>query len=171
MGLDWKEALKKVAPALGSLIGGPIGGALKIVSNVLLGKPDGTSTEVASALAGATPDQLQALKDADQKFVLDLQNIGIEYEKLAIEDRANARAREIAMRDWTPRVLGFMVIGLFVADLTFMALHPVPPDNKEALLQMTEILKMAVVLVLGYYFGSSVGSKNKDGTLASAALK
>jgi len=44
-------------------IANPVAGlAIQAASNALLGRPDGSEDELAAAVAGATPDQLMALK-------------------------------------------------------------------------------------------------------------
>lgn len=38
----------------------------------------------------------------------------------------------------------------------------IPPNNREALLIILGIISTTVSNIIGYYFGSSAGSKNKD---------
>ena len=171
MGIDWKGALSKVAPALGRLIGGPIGGALQIVSSVLLNKPDGTTTEVAAALAGATPDQLQKLRDADQKFVMDLQSIGIDYEKLAVEDRENARDMQKITKSLMPAILAVIIHLILGGLLVALYIQAIPEANRGAFDILLGAISTGTASVWGFYFGSSAGSHSKDDALAQAALK
>ena len=171
MGLDWKAALSKVAPALGSLIGGPIGGALKVVSTVLLGHPTGTSVQVAEALAGATPDQLKALRDADQQFVKDLEAIGLDYERLAVADRASARDMQKVTKSLMPAILALALHTMLGILLYAMYMRAIPPENQSAFNILLGSVGTGVASVWGFYYGSSAGSQGKDDTLAQAALK
>jgi len=38
----------------------------------------------------------------------------------------------------------------------------IPPENREALLILLGIISGSVSAIIGYYYGSSAGSKNKD---------
>jgi hypothetical protein len=155
----WKDVVRNVAPALGSALLGPAAGAaLRAVSTALLGKPDGTEAEVEARIANWTPADELALQAAEQAFALALVDKVVALEAVDASDRASARAREIAVKDWVPRVLALGVFSLFATALVLMHYHTIPLENRETSMQLLEILKMSTILVLGYYFGSSSGS-------------
>ena len=61
--------VRTVAPSIASAVGGPLAGmATRAISEALLGKPDGTEEELTQAVATATPEQLLALKQAENEF-------------------------------------------------------------------------------------------------------
>jgi hypothetical protein len=156
---NWKDVVRNVAPALGTALLGPAAGvALRVVSTALLGKPDASEAEIEARIANWTPADELALKAAEQQFALALVDRVVALEAVDAGDRANARAREVAVKDWVPRVLALGVFGLFSAALILMHYHTIPSENRETSMQLLEILKMSTVLVLGYYFGSSSGS-------------
>jgi hypothetical protein len=136
--------------------------ATKAISEALLGKPDGTEDELAAAASKATPDQLLALKKAENEFMLQMRELDIDLERISNEDRDSARNREIKTRDLTPKILaGFITAGYFGV-LFYMLTHGLPTTGgSEAMLVMLGTLGTAWGGVVAYYFGSSAGSKEK----------
>ncbi len=156
--------VRTVAPTIASAVGGPLAGmATRAISEALLGKPDGTEQELAEAAAKATPDQLLALKQAENAFAERMRELDIDLERIANEDRASARNREVAAKDWTPRVLAGLVTGGYFGVLFYMLINGLPTHGgSEAMLVMLGTLGTAWGGIMAYYFGSSAGSKAKD---------
>ena len=155
--------VRTVAPSIASAVGGPLAGmATRAISEALLGKPDGTEQELENAVASATPEQLLALKKAEQEFAVKMRELDIDLERISNEDRDRARNREVSLRDWTPRVLaGLITVGYFGV-LFWMLRFGLPnTGSSEALLVMLGALGTAWGGVVAYYFGSSAGSKEK----------
>ncbi len=159
--------VRTVAPTIASAVGGPLAGmATRAISEVLLGKPDGTEQELAEAAAKATPDQLLALKQAENAFAERMRELDIDLERIANEDRASARDREIKTGDWMPRVLAFVVVGGFMLTV-FLVLLGYVDGMRDPLMATTVGTLIGFVSakceqVVAYYFGSSAGSKAKD---------
>lgn len=167
-GFDWRSLVKTVAPTIGTALGGPLGGVAGLALAKVLGVPEsstGDDSALATAVQGATPDQLLALKKADQDFALQMQKLGFEnlqaLEAIAAGDRANAREREIKTLDWMPKVLSSVVVLGWLLVQGFLLRHEVPGGTREMILRMLGTLDGAVMLVLGYYFGSSASSSRK----------
>jgi len=156
--------VRTVAPSIASAVGGPLAGmATRAISEALLGKPDGSEQELAEAAARATPEQLLALKQAEQDFAVKMRELDIDLERIANEDRSSARNREVATRDWTPRVLAGLVTGGYFGVLFYMLINGLPTHGgSEAMLVMLGTLGTAWGGIMAYYFGSSAGSKAKD---------
>jgi len=155
--------VRTVAPSIASAVGGPLAGmATRAISEALLGKSDGTEQELENAVASATPEQLLALKKAEQEFAVKMRELDIDLERISNEDRDSARNREVSLRDWTPRVLaGLITVGYFGV-LFWMLRFGLPnTGSSEALLVMLGALGTAWGGVVAYYFGSSAGSKEK----------
>jgi len=100
MNFDWKTTISAVAPILGTVLGGPLAGtAVKALSDLLLGKPDGTSEEVQKVVeAGLPPETLVKLKELDNQFKLSLEAAKLDIAKLEAQveqsylaDTQNAR--------------------------------------------------------------------------------
>ena len=162
------NVVRTVAPTIATAVGGPLAGmATRAISEALLGKPDGTEAELAQAAANATPEQLLALKNAEQDFAVRMRELDIDLERIANEDRAGARDREVKTKDWTPRILaGLITFGYFGA-LFFMLMNGLPTTGgSEAMLVMLGTLGTAWGGVVAYYFGSSAGSRDKNDTIS-----
>jgi hypothetical protein len=169
--MDWKKTVSAVAPVLGQALTvvNPMAGlAVQAVSNALLGKPDGAEDEIAKAVSNATPDQLLALKQADNQFVIDLERIGVDLEKIAQADRHSAREREKQVGGWSNPVLaGIIIVGFFW--VVWHVLH----DQAALSGPVAGIVGTLVGYVsakadqvVSYHFGSSAGSKQKTDLLA-----
>lgn len=165
--------VRTVAPSLASAVGGPLAGmAVRTISDALLGKPDGTETELAEAAAKATPEQLLALKKAEQDFAVKMRELDIDLERIANADRDSARNREVKTKDWTPRVLAALITVGYFGALFYMLRNGLPQHGgSEAMLVMLGTLGTAWGGVVAYYFGSSAGSKAKDEAMSRMGQK
>lgn len=160
--IDWRSIVGTVAPALATALGGPLAGtAAQAISQALFGRPDASEDEITAALKGATPQALLDLKKADQEFKVEMGRLGVALEKIAADDRANARERQAKMNDWTPTVLGAIILAGFFAVLLLMIFEPLPPESKSALDIMLGVLGTISVAVVQYIYGSSAGSARK----------
>jgi len=158
-----------VAPTIATALGGPIAGmAVKAVSNALFGHENGTEDDIMSALANPTGDQLAALKKIDADFKVQMKSLDIDLEKISEEDRDSARQMQIATRDWIPRVLAVGVTLGFFGIIAYILHFGLPATGGEALLMLIGTLGTAWTSVMGFYFGSSAGSKQKTDALTAS---
>jgi hypothetical protein len=165
-----KGVLGFVAPLLATAVGGPLAGtAVRAICGALGLDPNTPTEQVALAVQNATPDQLAALKTAEFQFQEQMKQLDIDAEKLGYDDRANARAREIAVKDKTPMALAVAVTVGFFSLLGVMAFVNIPIGNEAVLNIMIGALGAGWTTMLAYYFGSSSGSRDKDATIASQA--
>lgn len=168
MAFDWKKIVSAVAPTLGTALGGPLGGlALSTLSNALLGKPDGSASEIEAAMAAAGPDALLKVREADNAFATRMRELDIDLEKVHQADRADARGREAKTGDrLTPRLLASVIVGGFLAMVWYVLSGQVQAlkDPVAAGLIGTLIgyVSAKADQVVSYYFGSSAGSQRKD---------
>lgn len=162
---DWRGLAGKItslAPTLGAALAPATGGGSVIVGAAIgalgkaLGLPDGASPQqVDAALASATPDQLLAIKKADQDFQIQMRKLDVDLTKIAAEDRDSARKREAATNDWTPRILAGFVVGLYIYVQWLLLNRVIAEDMREIAMRALGTLDGALMLVLSYYFGSS----------------
>jgi|SRR5882762_421767 len=164
------QVLRTVAPELALALGGPFGGIASAAVSAALGTAPGDDKAAEAALLTATPDQLLALQNSRQAFMAQMKQLGIDEAKLAYDDVANARAREIAVRDKLPAILAISVTVGFFAVLLIMLFRGVPVTGSEAFLVMLGSLGTAWAGVMGYYFGSSSGSASKTDALNKIAV-
>jgi ABC-type transport system involved in cytochrome bd biosynthesis fused ATPase/permease subunit len=162
--------IKQILPWVGAAATGGvpalIGMAAKTVGDVIGAQVGNSADEIINAIAGATPDQILALKKADQDFALQMQAMGFkqasDLEKIAADDRANAREREKTIRDATPMCLAAgITIGFFLI-LAYMVRYGINEQGGDAMLVMLGALGAAFSGVINYYFGSSSGSAQKN---------
>jgi len=169
--MDLLKIVGAVAPTIATAIGGPLGGmAMKVVADVLGLPADSSEKDVSKAMAAATPDQLLALKQADQDFAVRMRELDIDLEKIAASDRDSARRREAQVRDWMPRVLAFVIVAGFMGTV-FMVLLGYVEGMKDPLMATTVGTLIGFVSakaeqVVAYYFGSSSSSQQKTQLLA-----
>jgi hypothetical protein len=158
------EVLATIAPTIASAMGGPLAGmATTAVIGALGLAPETPQKEVIAALSTATPEQLMSIKAAEQQFLLDMKKLEISVHELHYKDRDSARQREIQAQDsWTPRILAAAVIGLYIGVQWYILGHIIDSAMKEVVMRSLGTLDAAVGLILGYYFGSSVGSSQKN---------
>ena len=170
--MDWTKvtnAVATVAPWIAGTLGSPVAGvAVKALVDVFgLSEQQSTPSDVVAALSGASPAQLQALRDAEIQHAEFMKGLGYKHiEQLAaltVEDRDSARKREAATRDNTNKWLAGLAVVLFLTIFGFVA-WGTPPA--EAMRNGFWLLAGAVMTILkdvyGYYFGSSHGSRLKD---------
>lgn len=65
-------------------------------------------------------------------------------------------------------VLGAIVMITFLSSHITLMIVPIPEPNKEAIYHMQGILDAAVIAIVGFYFGSSAGSKEKGEAITKA---
>ena len=126
-------------------------------------------------IGGKLIDKLIPDPEAAAKAQLELTKLAQagELEKLAneVKDRSDARNRElqIATSEAAPLLnkvvtpvlaLGSVILSFILfAVLIFI---DVQPEAKDILIYILGVLSAAITQILSYYFGSSVGSKDKD---------
>lgn len=170
--MDWKAVIGTVAPWIATALTGPLGGAAVTAAADALGLSDKTESALKQALSGVTPEQMLALKNADQAFQLRMQELGFAHiqslEQIAFQDRDSARKRESTVGDKTNRNLAYTIIAAFIA----MAIGTLMGWAKaDSVLAGTIIgyLSAKAEQVLSYYFGSTSGSAEKSRLLAQSA--
>jgi len=162
-----KEIIGAVAPTIATALGGPLAGiATRAIAGKLLGNEAADPVAVERAIAEATGTDLAKLKELEFEFRAQMEEAGIELERVAAGDRDSARNRQAAMKDWTPSALGLVVIIGFFGVLAYIFAYGLPAQGDEVLLIMVGSLGAMTTQVGNYFFGSSVGSKTKESIIA-----
>lgn len=158
-----RALIATAAPTVATALGGPLAGvATRAVAQAMMGREDASTADVEAAIAAASGDDLIKLKELETTFKAQLIEAGVELEHIAASDRYSARNRQVAMKDWTPTVLGVLIIIGYFAVLGSLFFFGMPTIGSQVLLLMIGALGTMVAQVGNYFFGSSVGSKNKD---------
>ena len=66
--------------------------------------------------------------------------------------------------------LAVLIVGGFFGVLTLLAVHVVPPENKDAFGQLLGALTLAFGGLMGYLYGSSKNAESQNRTITSVAL-
>ena len=138
-----------------------------------LGLSDKTIDAVKQAISGATPEQMLALKKADQDFALQMQALGFkeitDLEAIAAGDRKDARAMQVAKPSPVPAVLSLLVTIGYFSVLIGMMTGKFTVSDSQALLIMLGSLGTAWGGVMAFWFGTTRDSSRKTELLAQSA--
>lgn len=168
---SWTDTLAALAPGLATAIGGPVAGlAVSSIEKVFgLTPGSGTPEAISLAMNTATPDQLLALKKADNDFTVQMRQLDINLEEISEKDRDSARQREIGTKDHSNSILGGVIIlgFLFAVGMVLGGQVMGLKDANTAALIGTLIgyISAKADQVVAYYFGSTRQSANKDDTI------
>jgi hypothetical protein len=164
--MDW---LKQIAPTIATALGGPLAGmAVSAISKAFGVDEEKVQDMISSNKLNA--DQVAQLKMAEIELAKQAQELGLNFEKLAVEDRKSAREMQAITRSWAPPILaGAVTIGFFVI-MGLMFFNKVDSNNP-AILMMLGSLGTAWTGIIAYYFGSSAGSQDKTDLLSKATGK
>lgn len=172
--MDITQILKTVAPWIATAMAGPLGGLAVSAAADALGISDKTQEGIKAALSGATPEQMLALKNADQVFALKMQELGFSniqtMERLGNEDRDSARKREMDVHDATPKVLAYLLTFGFFGMLGLLMFYEVPNNSRDIMNIMLGSLGTAWIGAVGYYHGSTSSSARKTELLSKTAV-
>ena len=154
--MDW---LAQIAPSIATALGGPLAGlAVTVVSKALgIDEKDVQSTIESGKL---TAEQLTSLKQAEVQLQARAQELGLDFEKLAVDDRKSARDMQTATHSWIPPLLSILITAGFFGIL--FALMMGYATKSDELMIMLGSLSTAWVGIISFYFGSSAGSQKKD---------
>jgi hypothetical protein len=162
-----KSIIASVAPLVGTALGGPFG----TLAGTMLAKALGTSDPKAqeAAITSGDPDILLKLKQADNDFQTQLRQLQIDEEKLTFDDRANARAMEIATKDTTPKYMAYLITLGFFGVLGYLLAYGKPQQGGDVMLVLVGSLGTAWTGIISYYYGSSAGSAAKTDAINKIA--
>jgi len=170
--MDFTAIIKTVAPWIGTALTGPLGGMAIGWACAALGVENKTTESLQQALAGATPEQMLALKMSDQDFAVKMQELGFEnlekLEALAVEDRKDARSMQTSTRSRIPALLSVIVVAGYFSILVGMMLGQLKVSESQALLLMLGSLTTAFGVVMAFWFGTTSDSGRKTELLAKA---
>ena len=134
-------------------------------------KPDMTSEDYAKLKIAEMQHEEELLKLKLEDNKLDLQELDM---RLKDTDSARKRETEIATSEKAPLLNKIVtpVLALGVVALTFVLFgflmfddSPVEPSRKDILVYVLGALTAISTQVISYYFGSSIGSKDKSAQL------
>ena len=155
------EWLTQIAPGIATALGGPLAGlAVTAISKALgIDEKDVQSTIESSKLSA---EQLASLKQAEIELQAKAQELGLDFEKLATDDRKSARDMQISTKSFVPALLSVLIVVAWALIQYFLLTHIIAQEMRELVARVLGTLDGALMLVLSFYFGSSSSSQNKD---------
>ena len=161
--MDW---LKQIAPTIATAMGGPLAGmAVSAISKAIGVEPEKVGDLISNNKL--TAEQIAQVKIAEIELQKQANELGLNFEKLAVDDRKSAREMQATTRSIVPPVLAAIVTLGFFGIMVMMLLGKVDSNNP-AILMMLGSLGTAWTGIIAYYFGSSAGSQAKTDLLSKA---
>lgn len=146
--------VSKGAPLLGSVLGTPLAG----IGLSLLGKcfdVDPKSTDKLLDAITNDPEALAKLRALEYEHQDNLQKIAATNYATEVDDRKNARQREINLHDYVPTILAIGFLFNYAAIQFYCVTHPTTINDI-----ISARFQDVLIMIMSYYFGSS--HKNKD---------
>jgi hypothetical protein len=162
--MDW---LRQIAPTIATAMGGPLAGmAVSVISKAIGVDPDKVGDMISNNKL--TAEQIAQVKIAEIELQKQAQELGLNFEKLEVEDRKSARDMQAATRSLMPPLLaGSVTVGFF--GIMGMMFNGQVDSSNPAILMMLGSLGTAWTGIISYYFGSSAGSQAKTDLLSKKA--
>jgi hypothetical protein len=162
--------LKGIAPMAATAVGGPYAGpALAIIAQTV-GVPE---NKVEDFILSGSPSDLLKLKQADIELERWREEAGIRRDKMEFDDTANARVMIKDTGIWVQASLTILFIGGYFGIVFWIVRYGLPAEISEfakgQIAILLGVLTAAIPLILGFWFGSSRGSKEKTQALRDAA--
>lgn len=168
--LNWEKvgrAIADSAPVLGSVLGGPAGGAVgTIIASTL-----GTSADPDAVMEKlkADPDALMKIKQLEKEERAELRNWQLEILKTELADTQNARAHHST--HWMPAALTVFLTCMVCAIAYWVVFHKIPYENKDMAVYIFGVVTGAWSTAVAYWIGTSRTSFVKDQVIAQVGQR
>lgn len=163
MRAEIKDIIGAAAPSIAEALGGPLAGmAVRELGREVFGLEDPTHEQVEARVDSLSPDELVKLREADAKFRAELKRAEVDLSRVAAEDRASARDRQIKLGDKAPTWLGLSIVAGFFGILGLLMFFDLPSGTADIFKIMIGALGVMTSQVGNYFFGSSAGSAAKN---------
>ena len=154
--MSWIES---IAPTIASCLGGPLAGlAVEAVSKAIGVDPSAVQDTINSGKL--TADQIASIQSAEIALKAKAQEMNLDFEQLAVQDRKSARDMQTTTKSFIPPLLALIITLGFFGILVGMMTGKV--TSSDALMLLLGSLGTAWTGVISFYFGSSASSQNKD---------
>ena len=154
--MSWIES---IAPTIASCLGGPLAGlAVEAVSKAIGVDPSAVQDTINSGKL--TAEQIASIQQAEIALKAKAQEMNLDFEQLAVQDRKSARDMQTTTKSFIPPLLALIITLGFFGILVGMMTGKV--TSSDALMLLLGSLGTAWTGVISFYFGSSASSQNKD---------
>lgn len=167
------DFLKSLAPMLGTALGGPFGGIAASFIADKLGLPDKTVNAVTDLIKSGTmtPEQVAGIRMAEMDMQKFMEENKLKREQLAYADVQGARDMFTATHSLTPSILTWIIVTLTLAAECALLFNQIPPGADPIIIgRVLGTMDSALVMVLGFWFGSNSGSARTKELLAQATI-
>lgn len=162
--MNW---LSQIAPTIATCLGGPLAGlAVTAVSKALNISVDSVQSVLESGKLDA--QQIADIKLAEIELQKQEQQLGLNFEQLAVQDRSSARDLQKATNSFIPPALAIIVTCGFFGILAYLMVHPADTANTPLMIMLGS-LGTAWSGIIAFYFGSSASSRAKDQMLFNSS--
>jgi hypothetical protein len=153
--MDW---LTQIAPTIATALGGPLAGmAVSAVSKAIGCTPEEVQNVISN---NKLATQVAAIQQAELELKKQAQEMNLDFAKLSVEDRKSARDMQAITRSFIPPALAIGVTGGFFGILFGLMYGQI--QHAPQIDIMLGSLGTAWTGIIGFYFGSSASSQNKD---------
>ena len=154
--MSWIEQL---APTIASCLGGPLAGmAVEAISKAIGVDPSAVQDTINSGKL--TAEQIASIQQAEIALKAKAQEMNLDFEQLAVQDRKSARDMQNTTKSFIPPLLALIITLGFFGILVGMMTGKV--TSSDALMLLLGSLGTAWTGVISFYFGSSASSQAKD---------
>jgi membrane-bound ClpP family serine protease len=154
--MDW---LAKLVPTIATCLGGPLAGLAVTAVSKALGIDENKVQDVIDS-GKLNAEQIASLKQAEIELQSQAQELGLNFEQLAVQDRASARDLQKETKSLIPPILSILVTLGFFGILGGLMSGKIA--TSDALMLMLGSLGTAWTGIIAFYFGSSASSQAKD---------
>lgn len=152
--MNW---IKSILPTIGTLLGGPLGGAAVDAVGKALGMSEATTEKVQKALSSGnlSAEQMAALQSADIELKTRMAELGIDAEKIAQADRESARNMQVHTGSWVPASLAVVLTICYLTIICCLLTGDMKLWENPTLTLLLGGLTTGFTSVLSFYFGAS----------------
>jgi hypothetical protein len=147
--MNLNDIISKSAPLLGTLLGSPLAGiGISWIASLFGADPNNTQDIIDKITKD--PESAIKLKALENQHEEELRKISVSNYQVEVDDRKNAREREIALHDNVPTVLAIGFLVCYAAIQFYCVIHT-NSENDIISARFQDVL----IMIISYYFGSS----------------
>lgn len=163
--MDW---LKQIAPTIATALGGPLAGMAVSAISKAIGVDE---AKVGDLIANnkLSAEQIAQVKLAEIELQKQAQELGLNFEKLAVENVKDARDMQKQTRSIVPALLTCITVIGFFTLLIGAAANVFTLAGSDVLMLLLGVLARETASVYNFWLGSSDGSRQKTEILSKAA--
>ena len=164
----WLTTLSKFAPKIATALGGPLAGLAANACVSALGLKKGNETDnlkaIENAVLSGDSNIFLKLKEAEQRYEIEIKNLELDHAKIHALDRKSARVLAAKNGAGTQTVLSAVYTGgYFTLIVGLLSGHFAMPEGETTTMvaALIGVMTAAQKDILQFWFGSSVRDRKK----------